>query len=351
MSRFSALRSEVTDEELGTGEAELPRSSRSGREKELSEEEEEEEKEEEEVSPPERARQRLDALQLRHTAEEAAALRRRGKERAKEASAATTQGGVAPTTPRGGEREAARRARVGVAGTDKDDAPPPAEAPGVAAPPGGEEAPVPRRGRAMHRGGAAATPARPEPALPGEEEASITALLARLPHGVTRVGALEYELSREWVSGGRMHVPARFFASAPLLRLLVEEVDAAEGGATGGGCVPPFDQTRTASASRADALPLVSLCAQLPVGAAAAGQRGDAARHRGRLHRHARHPRRLRLRHRQRRRVRPGASARGRVARRRRLRHQLRRAPAALRAHRRRPGAPGRAAAAGGCAL
>jgi hypothetical protein len=228
MSRFSALRDDVNVEERGTGEAELPRSSRSGS-RDVHEGEEEEEEEEEEVSPPERARQRLSALELRHAAEEAAAARRRGKARAKEGGKA----GAAPPTPRGAEREAARRGRSRTAGADADDAPPPEEAPGSE-----EEAPLPLR--AMHRGdAAAATPAPPALVPAGDEDATVAWLLSRLPHGVTRVGALEYELSRDWVSGGRMHVPARFLASVPLLRLLVEEVGSAQGGATGGGCAHP----------------------------------------------------------------------------------------------------------------
>ena len=201
MSRFSALRSEATDEELDTGEEALSGEAAALEASFASAAAEDDHAEESQMghdTPPERARARLAALQLRHEADEA----RPPHTRREDAHKPSRDAGAAaetptPTTPR---QDAPRRARE--------------EA--VAASRSPEKAP-------------------PAPAVDtGSEGAAVAALLSRLPHRVTRVGPLEFELSRDWAPG--MRVPARFFANEALLRLLADEAaDAQAGGASGGG--------------------------------------------------------------------------------------------------------------------
>jgi hypothetical protein len=203
MSRFSALRSEATDEELATGEEALSGeaaaleasfASAAGAEDDHAEESPSHD------TPPERARARLAALQLRHEAEEARPpLKRREN---------------APKT----SRDAGAAAETPTPTTPRQDAPARAHEEVIAASRSPDKAPPPAIG--VDTG--------------DTDDAAVALLLSRLPHRVTRVGPLEFELSREWAPA--MRVPARFFANTALLRLLADEAaDAQAGGASGGG--------------------------------------------------------------------------------------------------------------------
>ncbi len=172
MSRYEALRFDMTDEEASTGEG----TDQSAKASEHSES----------------VRQKLEETRL------------------SEPDAPDTPT-ITTTTTQPARRRRGSRARV--AGTDTVGAPPPADGP-----------------MAQPVSALAHKPA--SQADEKDEDTAIASLLARLRHGVVRVAPFEFQLADDWLpaSGPRMRVPARFFARRELLELLVEESELAAGG-------------------------------------------------------------------------------------------------------------------------